>query len=304
MRFLTTVVAIAAWCAQALVVAHANPAGFAYKRTTNTTLYGQPNGLVVAGRCNVRHPDFQEARRGGAEVLVYINPAERPNKPVCAQDERFYMGDHMRVPLWPYPSAGQRVNWRGTRLADMRAGSRWNLHVVRHVETLIREKQVDGVFIDVVGARLWSSLADWNSWPQWERDEWTDGNIDLVKRLDALRRSLDPTFIIVNNNVWDRGDSRGFAGERYVDGVAIEHPKLGVPDWHRRYVSRTFGDLGQRRVIVIARNTDEAKAWLRVPGVTHVSDQMQYAHPSPPPVEFRGPPTDEHSHIRRISRRR
>lgn len=285
MRFWMAIGAIAA--SLLLGPVHANPAGFAYKHTNNTTLYGQPSGLVVAGRCNMSHPDFQQARRHGAEVLVYINPAERPNKKVCDQDEHFYMGDRFRVPLWPYPSEGKRVNWRGTRLADMRAGSPWIQHVVDHVEWLIREKKVDGVFIDVVGARLWSKLADWNSWPQWERDAWTDGNIDLVRRLDALRRSLDPSFLIINNNVWDRGDARGFDGERYVDGVTIEHPKIGVPEWHRRYVGRTFGDLGQRRVIVIARDTDDAKEWLRVPGVTHVSDQMHYDYPSKPPVDFK-----------------
>jgi hypothetical protein len=244
--------------------------------------------MLITGRCNVTDPKFAAARAKGAEVLVYLDAVERPDKYICAADEKFYMGDRGRVPLWPYPSYGQRINWAGMKLTDMRPGSAWILHVVKHVETLMRERKVDGVYLDVVGGQLWSSLANFNSWSQSEKNQWTDGNIDLVKRIDAKRRAINPFFIVVVNNVWKRnGDERGAAGERYVDGVTIEHHK-STSTWHKNYVSRKFSDLGQRRVLVIANGTTEAQAWARVPGVTHVSNQTtaQYRYPTVPAIPF------------------
>src|SRR6188508_3838172 len=91
----------------------------------------------------------------------------------------------------------------------------------------------------VVGARVWADTTDWKSWPQAERDEYTRGNIDLVRRIDQKRRAIDPDFIVVNNSLWDRGDAVGFEGEKYVDGVVLEHPALN--DYHRRYAGRPFG---------------------------------------------------------------
>lgn len=268
--------------------AAANPMGIAWKSSTNVELYAKPTGMLIAGRCNTADPKFAAARAKGAEVLVYLNPVERPDNYVCAPDEKFYMGNRGKVPLWPYPSYGQRLNWGGTKLTDMRPGSAWILHVVKYVEGLMREGKVDGVFLDVVGGQLWSSLANWNSWSTSEKNAWTDGNIDLVKRLDAKRRAINPFFIIVNNNVWHRReDTRPQAGERYVDGVVFEHHKVSSA-WHKQYAGRKFGDLGQRRVLVIARDTTEAKAWAKVPGVTHVSNQAtnQYAYPTKPVISF------------------
>jgi len=265
-----------------------NPLGIAWKTTENVELFGKPTGMLVAGRCNVDDPKFAAARAKGAEVLLYLNPVERPDKRVCAQDEKFYMKDRTRVPLWPTPTYGKRTNWHDTRLTDIRPGSEWIDYVVKYVETLMREHKVDGVFLDLVGGQLWSNLADWKSWSRSEQDAWTDGNIELVKRLDAKRRDIDPSFIIVNNNVWHRdGDQRAEAGERYVDGVVLEHPKLSSA-WHKSYAGRTFGDLGHRRVLVIANNTADAVQWSKVRGVTHVSDQptAQYAHPNEPAVGF------------------
>jgi hypothetical protein len=271
------------------VLADANPLGIAFKSSTNVERYAKPTGMLITGRCNMSDSKFAAARKKGAEVLVYLNPSERPDQYICSQDEKFYMGDRGRVPLWPYPSYGQRQNYGGTRLTDMRPGSPWILHVVKHVETLMREGKVDGVFLDVVGGQLWTSLANWKSWPQSQKNAWTDGNIDLVKRLDAKRRAINPFFIIVNNNVWHRdGDNRATAGERYVDGIMLEHHKYSSA-WHKRYVARTFGNLGQRRVLVIAKNTTEALAWSKVNGVTHVSNQTnsQYKHPNAPMLPFR-----------------
>lgn len=265
----------------------ANPLGIAFKNVTNVPLYGKPTGMLIAGRCNRYDAAFQAARQKGAEVLAYINPVARPDHFVCAQDTKFYMNDIGQVPLWPHPTYGQRSPWANTRMTDIRAGSDWADYVVRYVENLMREGKVDGVFLDTVGVRPWSSLAEWSSWPQWEKNAYAAGNVDLVRRLDARRRAIKPKFIIVSNNVWEAGTTRALEGERYIDGVVIEHPKPLSP-WHVKYAGRPFGNLGQRRVLVIANTRADARAWANVPGVTHVSDQTsaQYKHPNPPAVSF------------------
>jgi hypothetical protein len=264
----------------------ANPLGFAYSETTNVSLYGKPTGVVVTGRCNRYSSVFQTVRTKGGEVLAYLNATARPDHRVCDLDESFYMNDSGNVPLWPYPSYGQRYAWPGTKFADIRAGSKWILWVVSYVEKLMREHKVDGVYLDGIGARPWGQ-SEWSTWPQFEKDKWTDGNIDLVRRLDAKRRAIDPNFIIVNNNVWDRGDSRGYAAEKYVDGIVLEHPTLYIRPYHKAQVAHTFSNLGHRRVFVIARTTTEARDWAAVKGVTHVSNQMTYKYPTVPPVSFK-----------------
>jgi hypothetical protein len=264
----------------------ANPLGLAYSQTTNVSLYGKPTGMVITGRCNRYNSAFSTVRTRGGEVLAYINPTARPDNYVCALDEGFYMGNRGAVPLWPYPSYGQRYAWPGTKFTDIRAGSKWVLWVVSYVEKLMRERKVDGVFLDGVGARPWGR-AEWNTWSLTEKNRWTDGCIDIVRRLDAKRRAINPNFIIVNNNVWDRGDSRGYAAEKYVDGITLEHPTLYLRPYHKAQVGRTFSNLGHRRVLVIARDASEARAWAGVRGVTHVSSQMTYKYPTVPPIGFR-----------------
>jgi hypothetical protein len=270
--------------------AWANPLGISFKTTTNVSLYGKPTGMLITGRCNAYDPAFAAARKNGAEVLMYLAPVERPDNHVCALDTKFYMNNIAEVPLWPWPSYGVRYKYPGTHLTDMRPGSAWILHVVRYVEGLMREGKVDGVFLDSTGARVWQSLAGWNSWSTKEKDAWTDGTIDLVRRLDAKRRAINPYFIIVNNGTWNRGDSRGLPGERYVDGIMLEHPVFST--YHKNYVAKPFGDLGQRRVLIIANSRSEAQEWIKIPGVTHVSDQTsaQYKFPNPPagPFSYRG----------------
>jgi hypothetical protein len=275
-------------CTALAPAVHANPLGVAFKASTNSNLYNKPSGMMIAGRCNRNDAAFQTARARGAEVLAYIAPTVRPDHFVCSLDTQFYMGDIGRVPLWPYPSYGQRINYANTHMTDMRPGSAWIKYVVSWVEKLMREGKVDGVFLDVVGARTWFAMAEWNSWPSWEKNAWTDGNVDLVRRLDASRRAIKPSFIIVNNGVWDRGDTRGLPGEKYVDGVNIEHPKPLNP-WHVKYVGKAFGNGAHRRVMVIANTKTDAIAWSKVKGVTHVSDQTasRYAYPNPPVVSFR-----------------
>lgn len=271
-----------------LAQAAANPAGLAYRLTTNVPLYGKPTGMLVTGRCNRYDTAFAAARAKGAEVLAYLAPTQRPDQWVCALDTKFYMNDIGRVPLWPYPSYGQRVSWPNTHMTDMRPGSAWVLAIVKYVEGLMIENKVDGVFLDTVNVRPWNKLAEWGSWPQWEKDRWAAGNVDLVKRLDASRKRLRPSFIIINNGIWDsKYTTAGLAGERYVDGVVLEQPAYLSP-WHVKYAAKPFGSSGHRRVLVIANTKAEAQGWAKVTGVTHVSAQSdsQLAYPPPPPVAF------------------
>jgi len=268
--------------------AAANPAGLAYRYTTNVSLYGKSTALLVTGRCNRYDAAFMTARAKGAEVLAYLSPMLVPDHAGCALDTKFYLGDIGQVPLWPYPSYGQRVSWPNTHMTDMRPGSAWILAVVKYVEGLMRENKVDGVFLDGVNSRPWNKLAEYGSWPQSEKDRWAAGNVDLVKRLYASRNRLRPNFIIMNNGIWDSNYTTfGLAGERYVDGVILEHPPYLGP-WHIKYAAKSFGDGRHRRVLVIANTKTEAQGWSKVKGVTHVSAQSDsaLAFPPAPPVPF------------------
>lgn len=264
-----------------------NPFGLFYDGSfENLDDYLKPGALLVTGNCNRYDERFAKARAAGADVLAYLNVVEVYDHSPCRLSDTVYRGGREHAPLWPYPSYGQRVNFKNTHLTDLRAGSEWSDHVVEYISNLMREGKVDGVFLDNVGARLYGKLAAWKTWDKKERDEWTLGNVDLVRRLDEARRKIDPDFLIVTNGYWDRGDSLGLEGERHVDGVVLEHP---LPDdWHVKYASRNFADLGHRRVLVIARNTPEDIAlWEKAAGVTHVTLQPSYHHPDKPAFPFR-----------------
>jgi hypothetical protein len=270
--------------------AAANPMGLAYKSTTNVALYAKPTGLVIAGRCNRNDPAFQNVRAKGGEVLVYLAPTARPDHPVCALDTQFYMNNLGAVPLWPYPSYGQRSIYANTRLPDVRAGSKWILHVVSFVEKLMRENKVDGVFLDAVGARPYSTISNWDKWSTTEKNAYTAGLVDLVRRLDAKRRAIRPNFVIINNGKWDRrdGNNIGLEAERYIAGVMMEQPP-GVTAFHKNYIQRPFGNVGHRRTIVLTNTREEAIAWSKISGVTHVDAQRDgtFSYPPTPVVSFK-----------------
>ncbi len=266
--------------------ANANPLGIFYgKSFNNLDDYANPGALIVAGNCNRYDPRFQEARAKGAELLAYLNAVDVYDVIPCKLNAGFYMGGRGNVPLWPYPKYGVRSNYKNSSLTDLRVGSTWADHVVDYVAQLMREGKVDGVFLDNIGAKLWGNLSKWQStWDPWERDQWTAGNVDLVRRLDEKRRQINPRFLIVTNNYWDRGDKLGLPGEKYVNGIVLEHTRFD--EWHKRQAARQFSNLGQRRVLVIARSYEDAQLWLQLPGVTHVSDQQKYDHPNKPPVPY------------------
>jgi hypothetical protein len=206
---------------------------------------------------------------------------------VCLADTDFYMGDLSKVPLWPYPinAPGTRTKWPGTKMTDMRPGSAWVMHVVRYVEGLMKAGNVDGVFLDATGAMTWGAGAEWDSWSIEEKDAYTLGNVDLVRRLDAIRRAVNPGFIIVNNSLWDRKDKSplGLEGEKYVNGVTIEH-HVSTSLYHRNMAARNFGRPEKRRVLAIANTQEDAREWAKIPGVTHVCGQATYGNPLEPVV--------------------
>ncbi|HKU17142.1 MAG TPA: hypothetical protein VJQ52_22295 [Steroidobacteraceae bacterium] len=266
----------------------ANPMGLAYTSTTNVSLYGKSTGLMITGRCNRNSSVFQQVRNRGGEVLFYISPAAVPDNDTCTLDQQYYMGNAGRVPLWPWPSYGQRIMRPGNHLADIRKGSAWSNHIVNYVTNIMKTRKFDGVFIDTCGGRPWTSYSNWTKWSATEKNAWTDGCADLVRRLDAKRRAIWPKFIIVNNNTWDRSDgsTRGYAAHKYIDGIGLEHP-AGLTTYYKNYAAKAFSNLGHRRMFVIARSASEARAWANVKGVTHVSSQAKYNNPTVPPVPFR-----------------
>ncbi len=265
--------------------AAANPLGLFFDDSfDNIESFEHPGGLVVTGNCNRYDERFAKVRAAGGEVLAYLNPIEIYDTLPCKLNRGFYNGGN--VALWPFPGYGERTNWPKTKLADIRAGTEWSNHIVEYIAGLMREGKVDGVFLDNIGAQLWAR-AKWNSWAPDEKKAWTLGNVDLVRRIDEQRRKLNPRFIVVTNNFWDKGGPEGLEGERYVDGIMLEHSAFN--QFHRDYAQRAFADRGQRRVLVMAKTPDDVAGWAQSPGVTHVGWQPKYDHPPRPSIPFAKP---------------
>ncbi len=249
-----------------------NPLGFAYNTSAGVTAYAHPTGMVVTGRCNRYDAAFKTVRAAGGEVLAYLNPID--NVVACPEDAKF-LGP--RVNWSPY-----RSNWGGTPLLDISAGSAQSNHMINYISALIDENSVDGVFLDVVGSRLWSQSANFDSWSQSEKDRFRDGNIDFVRRVRALVQAKRPAFLVINNNTWV--GNNGTAGEKYVNGICIEHH---APDafWAAQAAKPYFGKY--HRVLVIESATSHLSTWRSFPGVTNISSQTSsYAQVSPPPFGF------------------
>ena len=94
-------------------------------------------------------------------------------------------------------------------LLDITAGSAWSTDVVNYVTALMNSGTVDGVFVDVLGARLWTSV--WGDMSTTEQNSWTLGAIDLVRRLDAARRQNNPKFNIRARNTRRRMHRRSYS---------------------------------------------------------------------------------------------
>lgn len=293
---------------------HVNPGGLAYVNNTNAATYGASSTMIITGRCNRYDPTFQAARAKGCELLAYLDFMERPDAPICALDETFYMGNSATVPLWPFltngfnsppnlPAGQNRVNSAGNHMTDITVGSTWVTFGVNYVIALMKEGLVDGVFLDVIGARLFSSGAtgaNWGLFPgagDWLAAEmlaWTNGCVDIVRQLDAARRAINPGFLIVNNNLWT-GDTAaaGLAGEPFVDGVCLEHHPYSSTANVNYAGKTTFATLGHRRMLALCTNnatengvtipvSAEVAAWAQAQGVTNVFNQQSYVTLSSP----------------------
>lgn len=265
-----------------------NSIGFAYVSTDGLEQYYKPGAIIVAGANNVTDPKFQEARRAGAKVLRYINWVEAP---LSIPAER--IGDS-----WWYSGADawtpSRINWPGTYLLDIRRQSRWSDFVVARFRTIIEQDLVDGVMPDVVSNRLWSTLALWDTWPAAEQKQWTDGNIDLLRRVDAVRQIVNPNFLIVNNGVLGEVHEHTRVGELFVDGRVLERPR-DINEHKAELLARPYGHNRNRVVAVVGRTYADAIAASKLPGVTHVSHATQYLKVEAPSVGFSGWPVDWHA---------
>lgn len=295
----------------------ANPGGLAYVNNTNAAVYGVSTAMIITGRNNRYDPAFQAARALGCELLAYLDPMEGPQTghTIGGLDDIFYqvIAGVATAPAWPFltngfgnppnPPAGQtRQNFINTYMLDITVGSAWANHVVAYITALMQEGLVDGVFLDVIGARLFSTGAtgaNWGLYPSvgdWlaaEMDAWTLGCIDLVRRLDAARRAINPGFIILNNNIWTGdNDDYGVIGEQFVDGVCLEHHPYSSTS-NVNYAGRAFGNLGHRRVLALCTQTAtengvtipvsaEVAAWAQAKGVTNVFNQQSYVTLSSP----------------------
>lgn len=265
----------------------------------NIASYKQPTAMLMTGECNRTNAHFAQARAAGAEVLAYMNFIEHNDGegPCDTYRELYTLSNGQPAALWPFPTPGSRVNWVGatytTHMLDIQAGSAWADRFVAAVEDLMRDDQVDGVFLDVVGARLWSELADWNNdrspgtldWTQAERDAWTQGCVDIVRRLDESRQRINPRFIIVNNSTWDYGGSGlpvGSLGEPYVDGIVLQNPTI-TPQ-HQGLAGRPYANRGHKRFIVTAPDLNEESQWVNVSGVTHTTSQSDWGSVDVPPA--------------------
>lgn len=264
-----------------------NPFALQYNESDYSTLiadYYGPTAVIVSDGCNVGAPGIQNARAHGAEVLEYIDPVELPSW-TCDQAKSFYTGasNEQWSPL--------RYNYSNEPMLDISVGSAWSQQVVDYVTGRMTSGQIDGVFIDVLGARLWSQngqlwtdmQADVLPTGVTEADTWTLGAVDLVRRLDRARRQNNRKFIIVNNNNWVRGDALGLVGEWYVDGISIEN-HLASETVTPTYAAHDYTSLGHRRVLAIAKTNSDADAWARIQGVTHVANESNYQTVNPPEV--------------------
>lgn len=274
----------------------ANPLGFGYGSVTNVELYEGPSAMLVTGEGNRHNPAFKAARARGVEVLTYLDLTAYPNGTTNPILRELYMGDPARVPIWGKDENGKpRSNWPGKTMIDTRVGSAWSDFAVERVADLMRSDEFSGVFLDVVGCRQWVA-SNWDNWPAAERQEWTAGCVDLVRRLHLKRMEINPDFLIVNNNIWIYPDQKidASVAEQYVDGICIEGHKATVvkngetiPSWHWNHVKRRFANLGQRRVLIISNSDADALVWATHPDVTHVASVFIDKDPATPNESYK-----------------
>jgi hypothetical protein len=270
-----------------------NPLFLAYSGLANLDAYAGPSAIVVTGQGNPYAPEFQRFRDKGGKVYRYIIPisvVSALNAGSAAVQAEQFMGDIAKVPLW----GNDRRNSATALLTDIRVGSAWtDWHVNELLPMLIDQKLWDGVFYDVLGVRPWGVTLQWDTWPEAERQDWTSGSVDFARRTHEKRMQLDPRFEIVHNNVWQQSaKSAPVGGEKYCNGVCIEHKAAivnGAPSFHAKYVGRDFAPGVPKRNLILALSDADAAAWATVPGATHVGSAYtaaMYKAPTPPVVPY------------------
>ena len=78
-----------------------------------------------------------------------------------------------------------------------------------------------------------------------------------------------------------RGDHRAIS----MSTVCLEHPSV-TSGFKQAYAGRSFTNLGQQRMLVIASSTSDVNTWRGIRGVTDISDQQSYLTPDPDPLTF------------------
>ena len=271
-RALALAAITAALAAPAVAQGAANPMTFDYSNSTAISGYARPTGAVVVGR-NFQNPALvDQIQNGGGEVYQYVNVIDSWWSQWTATGEQAALyGGAQTNP--GYLMSPRRSNWPGTYMMDMRPGSPWILHAVDHLKQWFPTTHSKGIFLDVVGERLWTG--SWDAMSAQQKADWTAGNRDFVHR---LRVALGPSVIIVANNLWANGNPD-------LNGITIEHhgfsearswaPQLGRSDWFKPV-----------RNMVIANSASEARSWGGIAGVTHVTPQAAYEQPVAPLLSF------------------
>lgn len=262
-----------------------NPVNTCYGTVTIPDAWKAPGAMLITGVENREDPAFQDARAKGTEVLAYFDGAEVKDTPT--NDFGFYTKAPAKK-LWPYPVYGQRVNYTTTHLSDMRINSDWVKWMLAYFETIMRAGRHDGLFVDVNGARFWNALSDYVNWSQAEKEAWVAGNIDFFRQLHLLRLSINPRFIIVNNNTWDAGGGYGLEAHKYINGFTLEHASPATTNGgNMALVASDFAVGLPRRMLILAKTTQDSQQFVaNWPGATHFGDQStgEYSRPKTPVV--------------------
>jgi hypothetical protein len=270
-----------------LALGVANPLAFSYSAPGESLMqYAHPGGMVVleTEAPNTSAELIRRFRAGGGEVLLYLNLVDGPPASMSNPTTRAQLYGAARGTNPAYLWQPVRYNFQSYPMLDIRRGSAFSNHAVDFVSQWVKAYGADGIFLDVLGSRLFSGA--WSAMSPAERAAWTDGAYDLVSR---IRAAVGDRTILVANNIWD-------GGQPALNGFCVEHhgpseipffaSQLAWPGWHQPV-----------RNIVIASGPGDAAAWRYLPGVTHVAAQTNYnafGAPlwgfTPLPLPFSAPP--------------
>ena len=258
--------------APAMAQAAANPLTFDYSNSTAISAYARPTGAVVVGRNFLNPALVDQIQAGGGEVYQYVDVIDGwfTNWSATGQQAALY-GGAQQNPAWLW--SPRRSNWPDTYMTDMRPGSPWVLHAVEQIAGWFPTTHAKGIFLDVVGERLWTG--SWDAMSASEKAAWAAGNRDFIHR---LRAALGPGVILVGNNSWPSGNPD-------LNGITIEHHPFSEASHWASQLGRSDWATPVRNM-VITYTSGDAQSWARIPGVTHVAAQGDYGPPVKPVLPF------------------